>query len=182
MKASTKLKIKSLKVQLDKIQADAKAATLPVQVALEKEFDAVYGASKELKAAIDAVESSVKYAFNECGDLMRWNSVESLDALSQGDLDQLDRYLSDQGITLDRVNSCLMVFEGDFIAIDDEGEIALNECGRWTSIAKASDYATTAERNALIEAFMESKEYYPTVIVMDRYGNARAVNTQRQSA
>lgn len=182
MKASQKLKIKGLEVEIERAIADFNAKTVPVRQALELEWDKIFTESVDVIKAIESLENSREYAFNEIGDLMRWVRID-VKALSQGNVEQLERYFSNEGLTLDVKNECLMALDGGYIGIDAEtGDIWSNDCGRTESIASGSDYETIEERNALIEAYMERTGVYPTVVMVGRYRDATLVNTTKKSA
>jgi hypothetical protein len=83
-------------------------------------------------------------------------------------------------VSVDFKNSVLTYSVGPALIINDQGDVYDQDSGQWP--IKRTDYETKAELNSLIEAHMEKTGHFPSVIRMDRHGNAYYVNTQEKAS
>ena len=79
-------------------------------------------------------------------------------------------------IDADFKNDAATTSEGPVIVINDDGDILDQDSGKW--IIARPDYSTKEERNALIEAWMTKKGYFPSVVQYCKYGVLGYVSTQ----
>lgn len=81
-------------------------------------------------------------------------------------------------------NDCLTMSIGPCIVIDqDSGDVYDQDAGKTILYGRrrslSYDYETESERNEKIEKYMEKTGYFPSVVLVDRYGSPiRYVNTK----
>ncbi len=108
---------------------------------------------------------------------VRFDASTLIVAESKLERELLKEYLQDNySIELDLDNDVAHTAEGPVIAINDDGDVLDQDSGQW--IVSRKDYETIAERNRLIEAYMERTGYFPSVVKFGRYGVEGYVNTQ----
>lgn len=149
------------------------------------EYFKIFEKSKMLKQAIDAVESSTQYGIDESGMLYAFKHLDlaglfGKDESTEEALDALSTWLEDSGIYLDREHSALQLFQGDYIGINEDGDVYHDDCGKVHWIVQSGYYDSVEERDELIEKYMQKSGVFPTVVKVDRYGNVTGpVNTQK---
>jgi hypothetical protein len=140
---------------------------------------------KIIKDMVSRVENS-KELTNVPNDqwLYLW-SREDFSKLANDDFqkDLLQEYMRENFcVEIDFKNDVLMSCIGPCIIINDDGDILDEEANKW--IIKKSDYRNEENeldiklRNELIEKYMEKSGYFPSVVSVDRHGNAFFVNTK----
>lgn len=151
-----------------------------LEAQLRKEWAKVFDKDMDIQADLKAIETSTEYGSNECGvyswtrmktEISRYIELEAIDFLKE--------YFSEHGYELDVENEALLNAQGDYIGINEEGDVWYEDAGtEW--IVKRREYETADERNELIEAWMQRNGVFPGVFKFDRYGNPTLVNTQKK--
>jgi hypothetical protein len=163
-------KIKRLKAQAEELTAKRDAILDRLQV----EYNKAMCSDARISKAIADVENSDKLAF-ESGELYTWIAVDWLGEFApiRG---FLDGHLADFGITVDWGNHNLMCSIGGYLQVNDDG-VYDTDLGRF--VIRSEEYGDDeTKRNSLIEAHMEKTGYFPSVVSVDRHGNAFFISTQ----
>lgn len=167
--------IESIETQIESIEKNSKELCKENNrtiAELEKKktelWRSVFESDKDLQKALANLENceGVDYGLDE-GGLYSFVRFDLSDYRDNGVLDVLAECIEFGWVDAD--NDCICQSHGeDFIAIDadNDGDIYQdNDC-----IVRASDYETEAERNALIEQWMDKAGFYPDIIEIDRCG------------
>jgi hypothetical protein len=182
--------IKSIQQQLVVLESEISTATAPImerantlKAALQAEFEKRFEKNRKLQKALKELDSSKQLTEMPNDEYYhRWVRFEDLVQYKDHDAKQaLIQYLDERCIYADFEHHCLTTSEGPALIIDDDGDCFDQDSGK--VVVAASAYENTAERNALIEAWMEKSGYFPSVIQVDRYGSPLGyVNTQAKKA
>ena len=93
----------------------------------------------------------------------------------------LGDYLREQYcIDADFKNDAASMSEGPALIIGDDGDVYDQDSQK--TVIKRTEYDSRETLFALIESWMERGGYYPSVIRIDRHGNAYYVNTTKQAS
>lgn len=170
-----KNKILSLQEQIAQLQA----AIDKIDEQIQAEYNLIFDDCPELQAAIAQIQNyeNTRPMLSEYGD--------SVDHWVRFDLSRfadcqeyLAEYLADHDMRPDFDNGCLIMRGGPELLINDDGDVYDQESGKF--IVESDQYETEAERNSLIEAWMQQHGYFPAVYYSDRYCNLTLVNTQQK--
>ena len=192
--------------QVNKLEKRIKAATEKHVAAHSKLMELAYTAFKlvmdspamqvEVKRLVAEVEKSRDLTQDESSEWLMQYAREDfhglIDSRNQFQRELLGRYLSeDYNVRADFKNGVALYDIGPCIVIDaEDGDIYDQDSHK--VIIKRDEYLRengegrgTEDhelRNRLIEAYMEKTGYFPSVVKMDRYGNAYYVDTRSPEA
>lgn len=115
------------------------------------------------------------YQWNEFGEIEEFAHV-NLDHIDVEDREAFERIaMENHGFGVDFEHGALLNGLGpDEITINEDGDVFEGS----KLIIRRSEYSDEQERNAQIEAHMETTGCYPGVFLTDRYGNVVLVNTK----
>ena len=176
-------KIETLQRALTETKAEQRKLIDSLEYQLRDEYRRVFGFDRELQEAIGKLNcyERVEYGCEENG-YYAWIRCYVSEFDTKTDLslvDALNDYLSDHGMEFDAENDALKMNIGGRLVVVDSGDVLDSETGR-TIIARSA-YADEAERNALIEAWMEKNGYFPGVFSQDIHGNVFAIDTRKSA-
>lgn len=107
----------------------------------------------------------------------RVNFASVIDTNSDIERSLLSEYLEENYfVRCDFENDCITYCIGPCLIINEDGDVLDQDSGKW--IIKSNDYENESKLYELIEDYMEDTGCFPSVVRMDRYGNAFYVNTQ----
>jgi len=110
----------------------------------------------------------------------RFDFSQLVDTTDNFQTELLGEYLREQyGIEADFKNDAASTCEGPALIIGDDGDVYDQDSGK--TVVKRGEYSTREELFELIETWMERVGYFPSVIRVDRHGNASYVNTTKQA-
>lgn len=169
--------IASLKRQIEQLESQV----VSLEEDIQGKWNQVFNGTEDVQAAIKDLDVAGRYDTDLFGEFV---GCAAFDLKSyKGHVEALKTYLMDMhNVNLNIVLERLEVNIGPVIEIDYKGRIFDHEAGK--AIADAADYTDETgapdlhQRNRLIEAYMESKGYFPAVIQTDRYGNCDSINTK----
>jgi len=167
--------------KLEKTREEYQAMSTKQFADLEKQTDEIlwpiFEKSKDLAKDLKSLEESQNWQFNECGDLDRWARM-TFD-LKIFDLDDawgsLSRYLSDQGIYLDKEHDILLTSGGAHLILNEDNDVYDQDSGKF--IVSKQDWQDNDGRqdenklHDLLEAWREKNGYFPALFRADHYGN-----------
>lgn len=135
----------------------------------------------EIKKLVSAVEQSKELTQIDDDEFYaQWVRADFRTLIDYGDAFQrelLADYLQQEHyITVDYKNDVAMYSIGPAILINEDGDVLDQDSGKW--IISVRDYKNNKELYSKIEAWMESKGYFPSVIKCDMYRNLSYVDTQ----
>lgn len=150
---------------------------------INKEYKKVFDKDKKLQKAIKDVLNSTDYCLGD-GEIYSWIRCTEIKKFEDNPLikDAFWEYCLDQGVDPDFDHDALRFNLGPSLIITYEGNIYDEDAGKF--IAERDDYrdstgkVSEVKRNALIEAYMEEKGYFPGVFSIDYYENVSMVDTK----
>jgi hypothetical protein len=169
-------KILKLKEKYDQVLKTTSEMRANAEAKLQAELDEVFAKDEELNQAFIDAEGSTEFANDGCG-IYTWIRYDIPDKYKEYG-HYLSNYVSEQGFNLDLQYGALYLYQGECIIINVEGDIFLADDGRSKVIIHHNEYGTKAERNKLIEEWMEKEGYFPAVLYQGYYGDLHLVNTQ----
>jgi hypothetical protein len=134
---------------------------------------------KALAAEFSRLEDSKELGADECGIYawIRFDASDYIDTDSELEKTTFQSYLQENhSYSIDYMHDALQVYLGPCIVVNEDGDVLDQDSGKW--IIGHQDYETESERNALIEAWMEKTDYFPSVVREDRHCNIFYVNTK----
>jgi hypothetical protein len=148
---------------------------------LQKELEVclrqVWDRDEKLAKELARLEDSNQYGSNENG-IYRWIRA-SLPEIAEREREYFENWLAATTCAyIDWENDAIYTYEGDAIVINEDGDVFMEH----KLIIRRKEYESDAERNKLIEAYMEKTGYFPGVFRMTQYGDIWPVNTQEKSA
>jgi len=166
-------KIESLKQALEsanqfvsEVSKDARARVSDVETMLQSTWDEAFDANQDLQTALKALDESKALTSVDGDDWYhRWTRYQAPESF---DLEAFKAYLDDRCVYYDPKHHALTTTEGSALIVDDEGHVYDQDAGK--VVVKPELYETVAERNALIEAYMQRSGCFPRVIKVNRYG------------
>lgn len=142
----------------------------------------------EVNRIVAAVEGTQDLTGSESSEwLSQWIREDFhalIDARDSFQQDLLRRYFQENhNVDIDFKNSVALYDIGPCLVIDaEDGDIYDQDSSKVVikraEYLDAKGYENHDKRNALIEAYMESSGVFPSVVKIDRYGNAAYVSTQ----
>lgn len=165
--------ITKLKKKLDVIEAELVEASKPfneqidtLKVQIQAEHNKAFDNDKTLQQALIQLETTSQLTSIPNDEWyhrwVRYSIPETFDRVA------FESYLDDRCVQVDFENSTLHSAEGPCMIINDDGIVYDQDSHK--TVCTSSDYETITERNALIEQYMERYGYYPSVVLVDRYG------------
>lgn len=141
---------------------------------IQSEYNIIFDDSSTIKNWITELENGGEYSYNEYGEVDRFIRVD----LTQFKdcLTQLGSYLSDNGIHLNSQHETIAMLDIAII-INREGDVYCQDSRKW--VISKNDYESVSELKSLIENYMETSGYFPTVLrEVDSYGTLELFNTK----
>lgn len=179
-------KIEKLISKLNEVKAEAQAKRSELESKVQAELDKVWNADKALQSDLTRLESSGEYGSDD-GGIYQWIR-SSVEFPAEEFRSYFEAYLSDHCVHVDFEHEAFKAYVGGAIVINEEGDVYSADDGinadSW--IVERHQYtdeegeADESKRNALIEAWMDKRGYFPGVFSMDRYGNVFPVDTRSE--
>ena len=137
---------------------------------------------KELAKMEKALDSSKELTEREGDDWpSRWVRTDFsklIDVDNDLEKEMLKDYLQENfSIDADFENDAVSTSLGPCLIVNEDGDVLDQDSSKW--IIKRSDYTTKEERNELIEKYMETSGYFPSVVSYGRYGVQGYISTQK---
>lgn len=177
--------IKKEKEQLD-LEYSARSRQLEASALklIEIKFDSNSQLKNKLKAYIDQLESTTDLSNIPYDEYVhrwiRFDASEFIDTSMPLQVSAFTEYLQENYFAyLDFKDGILSMSEGPCILINDYGDVLDQDSGQWF-LSKNSYGEDLAERNRLIEKYMETRGYFPSVVYCDHYGNISYVDTKKE--
>jgi hypothetical protein len=156
---------------------------------IQELYNEIFKADKKLQRDIKALDSSKEYGTGE-NDYYRWVRLKHFepkykasDESNEAEMyrDCLRSYLGEfHCADIDFKNDALTASIGGCIIINDDGDVFnCDDVHSGKVIIDSDDYKTEAERNRLIEDWMEKNGYFPGVFRQTNYGDLYHVDTRR---
>ena len=176
-------KISTLLERAQQSAKDQAAIRVKLQIEYSKYFDSLKPLVKELNNA----ECSSEYQMGPDGEIESWFRVSMLADFEEC-REYFETWISDRHFRIDWDNDCFLYSQGECIVIQDDTR---RDNGVWLNgkVIVAESYyrdedtreVNEAERNRLIEAYMEREGYYPGVFRVTQYGDVFPVDTKAVS-
>ena len=172
--------IKQEQVKLQQIHSETMGA---LHASAAKAFElAMEFKTKEVDAIVNALEVSRELTQVEGDEYIHsWTRVDFstlIDVESEHEQELLAEYFQEHHfIYVDFKNDAVTQCIGPCLVINDDGDVLDQDSGKW--VINRQDYESIAERNNLIEEYMDKTGYFPSVVQEGRYGVQGYVNTQR---
>lgn len=184
-----KKSIQNLEKRLSKLNALSKSAYAKILDEALKIIRTKLDSNSKFNKCIQSLESSRELAGDECGWPERWirfDASDFIDTDSSLEREVFKVYLSEyHGCYWNPEHDALLSSDGPCIVINEDGDVFDQDSGKCVipvdDTRDEDGEISISKRNQLIEQYMESKGYFPSVVSCDRYGNMHYVNTKENA-